>query len=168
MKRLICIILVSLLGFIYADGIITVTNGKDIKVDSLQSGSIILSTDYKVAMNPTMREVFLRYLKAHLDSINKFQTDNIKVSNTSQTTSIYLSDKLQYRFFIMVNEVKESPYLLSLRLYEYNELIETYTFDSTKLNEYINLLDGTKTNTETNRIQNDKVFSEVSKLRSMM
>ena len=90
-----------------------------------------------------------------------------KVKNSSYTNRILLNGQKQYRFELIVNEIENFPYVLSIRLYDSDDKKESYTFDIAKLNEFISLIEATRENSNAMNSQNAIVREEVSKLRSM-
>ena len=170
MKKILILLSVLMLfsASLFADGSITSSNDKTLKIETTQSGDILIkSGDYVISMKPNDREIFIYYLKAHLESLNKFSSSSIKVKNSSYTNRILLNGQKQYRFELIVNEIENFPYVLSIRLYDSDDKKESYTFDIAKLNEFISLIEATRENSNAMNSQNAIVREEVSKLRSM-
>jgi hypothetical protein len=71
MKKILILLSVLMLfsASLFADGSITSSNDKTLKIETTQSGDILIkSGDYVISMKPNDREIFIYYLKAHLES----------------------------------------------------------------------------------------------------
>lgn len=168
MRKLLAVSLILFLAYsaLYADGNVTTNNDKNIEVKTLQSGSILLTTyDNRVSLDIKVRDRFIEYLKAHLDCMNKFSEEGISISNKTETGRLQIASFTQYRFSLLTNHIENYPYILSIGFYESNDRIFTYTFDTVKLKEFIDILEGTKTNTNEFKKQNARVRELISNIR---